>query len=335
MMNIIRKYTDLIKKDEVACRRLFIISLITALFILALAVQKPAGIGTYIVNGEGDVTGIERGSRSSSEVYDMQLTIIDGDAVSEQPVRINIQAVKPNNSASESGKSGERIYERDAEINSIISEIELSKEKTIVLPDALSDGTKLKWSTAKSNSTAFIIIPFVYLFLVVLIAKDSIDSSTDVSRKQMDEIVRGLPRFTNQLLLIMNAGMILSDAITWIANGYDHFHDENSGYFESEMIRLAQTNRDHRSSTANMLSEFAGEHNVKELMRIATILTENERRGSDIIDNLDRESRYLWEDRKIKARERGKMIDTRMSYPLAILLLLLIVITMTPALLNL
>ena len=69
-------------------------------------------------------------------------------------------------------------------------------------------------------------------------------------------------------------------------------------------------------------------------MRIAVILTENEKRGSDVTENLDRESRYLWENRKITAEERGKMIDTKMAYPLGLLLILLIVITMAPAMLN-
>ena len=73
---------------------------------------------------------------------------------------------------------------------------------------------------------------------------------------------------------------------------------------------------------------------MKELIRIATILSENEKRGSDVIESLSRESKYLWDDRKIIARESGKMIDTRMSWPLALLLILLIVITMAPAMLN-
>ena len=83
-----------------------------------------------------------------------------------------------------------------------------------------------------------------------------------------------------------------------------------------------------------MINEFAVKHDVKELIRIASILTENEKRGSDVIDSLSRESRYLWDERKTVARESGKMIDTKMAYPLGLLLILLIVITMAPALLG-
>ena len=55
---------------------------------------------------------------------------------------------------------------------------------------------------------------------------------------------------------------------------------------------------------------------------------------SDVIESLARESRYLWDERKIVARESGKAIDTKMSYPLGLLLIVLIVITIAPALLK-
>ena len=81
------------------------------------------------------------------------------------------------------------------------------------------------------------------------------------------------------------------------------------------------------------LNNYAGLHNAKEMLRISTILLENERRGSDVVESLSRESRFLWESRKIVAEEKGKSIDTKMAGPLAILLILLIVITMAPAML--
>lgn len=82
-----------------------------------------------------------------------------------------------------------------------------------------------------------------------------------------------------------------------------------------------------------LLNHFAGMHNVKEMLRISTILLENERRGSDVVESLSRESRFQWEERKIVAAEKGKAIDTKMAGPLGLLLILLIVVTMAPAIL--
>ena len=133
---------------------------------------------------------------------------------------------------------------------------------------------------------------------------------------------------------MMNAGMILSDAVERICESYKSYGEDNMSVFERELTELISENDGHRISTATLINEYASRHNVKELVRIATILTENERRGSDVIESLSRESRYLWDDRKIVARESGRMIDMKMSWPLGMLLILLIVITMAPALLS-
>lgn len=160
-----------------------------------------------------------------------------------------------------------------------------------------------------------------------------------VLRKKNDKkvlragILKGLPRFTNQLLLMMNAGMILSDAFNRICSSYEIIPSEERSEFENSLIETRRMNEGRKLSTAKLITEFAARYGVKELMRIATILTENERRGSDVVENLSRESQYLWENRIIIAKERGKMIDTKMAYPLGMLLILLIVITMAPAML--
>ena len=133
---------------------------------------------------------------------------------------------------------------------------------------------------------------------------------------------------------MMNAGMILSDSFEMICGSYKAFGKGGLSDFERELISICDENLDHRVSTASVLSEYASRHNVKEMIRIAAILTENEKRGSGVVENLSRESKYLWDDRKIRARECGKLIDTKMSYPLSMLLILLIIITISPALLG-
>ena len=333
-MQKVNEYIALIKSDENVSKRIFLITLITALFVLALVVRGPEPQGQYISDESGNIIGIERGSLATSEEYDLNLSIIDGENVEERSVQIQKQAVT-GKSEQPNGKE-DKATEREAEITGIITDIELSEDKRISLPATLSDGSRLVWSmNKKAVDTGFVLIPIMYIALVILVIKSSIDSEKDDGKEKRQAIIMGLPRFTNQLLLMMNAGMILSDAVERISESYEIFGEDNMGFFEKELVKLAEKNQDHRSSTAEIINEFAAENNVKELMRISTILTENERRGSDVIDNLERESRYLWDDRKIIAREKGKMIDTKMSYPLAILLVLLIVITMAPALLNL
>ncbi len=329
-----KEIVEHIKGDKKVRSRIFLITLSMALFILALVIRGPENGPKYITDESGNIIAIQRESLATSEEYDLNLEIIDGENSSERSVRINKQAA--GNKTPEPSDEENQQAEREAEITGIITEIELSDDKRIKLPACLSDGSRLKWSIKeKAVDTGWLFIPLIYICLIILVVKSSIDSNTDTDKEIRQSIIMGMPRFTNQLLLMMNAGMILSDAVERISSSYRLFGEENMGFFEREMTTLADRNMDHRSSTAMLINDLAGTYNVKELMRISTILLENERRGSDVIDNLERESRYLWDDRKIIARERGKMIDTKMSYPLAILLLLLIVITMAPAMMNL
>ena len=97
-----------------------------------------------------------------------------------------------------------------------------------------------------------LIIAAVYTGLIVLMIAGSggRDRSADQMRKS---ILRGLPRFCNQLFLMMNAGLILSDAFDTISAGY-----EDSGAcspFEKDLIELREATEGHRVSTAQVINE--------------------------------------------------------------------------------
>lgn len=330
------KYSEIIKQiknDELVKKRILIVSVLALIFIFVLCFKTSDFNGKYITNKSGNVIGIQRGSLKESEKYNLNLSIINNGKKSERSIVINKQASEQKQK--KKVKKENKEAEIETEINGIITDIEMSDKKIIKFPSKLSDGTILIWNIENESIGKYFIIPLVYLILVVLIIKSKSDVKNTEEEENRKDIVKCLPRFTNQLLLMMNAGMILSDSFEKISESYQLVKNENRGCFINEVIEVAENNLEHRVSTASLINEWASRHNVKELMRISTILTENERRGSDVIDNLSRESKYLWDDRKIIARESGKMIDTKMSYPMGLLLLLLIVITMAPAMLNL
>jgi type II secretory pathway component PulF len=220
----------------------------------------------------------------------------------------------------------------DAAVDNMISSIEYSREKKIRLPSELPDGTALRWIGAKgTQGPVMLIIPLMYVSLLVMMAANAMKDDKTAAEDRRS-IMRGLPRFCNQLYLMMNAGLILSDAFDTISEGYGAGSGCSS--FEKDLAVMREATEGHRISTAQVINEYAVKHDVKEMIRIAAILTENEKRGSDVVEFLERESRYLWNERKTVARECGKAIDTKMSYPLGLLLIVLIVITMAPALMN-
>ncbi|MBQ6440818.1 MAG: type II secretion system F family protein [Mogibacterium sp.] len=325
------KYKKLLQ-DKKLMSGIYAVTLVTALLILALVVKGPEESGRLIADGNGNIIGINRRSLDRSERYDLSLEIKDENETVTRDVTLTLQAGSDRRDGMRRNEKENREAELEAAVDNMISGIEYSKEKKIKLPSALPDGTAVRWTGGEQSAgPVIVIIPLMYVSLVILMAANSMRGDRTAAEERRS-IIRGLPRFCNQLYLMMNAGLILSDAFDTISAGYRM--NESCSSFEKDLAELQETTDGHRVSTAQVINEYAVKHDVKEMIRIAAILTENEKRGSDVVESLERESRYLWDERKTVARECGKAIDTKMSYPLGLLLIVLIVITMAPALLN-
>lgn len=318
--------------DKKLMSGIYAVTLVTALMVLALVIRGPEESGKLIADSDGNIVGISRRSMDRSERYDLGIEVGDGQDTITRDVTLTLQAETGGGTGIKKNEEENREAELEAAIDNMISSIEYSREKKIRLPSSLPDGTAVRWMGREQDAgPAVVIIPLMYLVLVALMTFNSLkgDKKSEVER---NTIMRGLPRFCNQLYLMMNAGLILSDAFDTISTGCESNIERST--FENDLISLREATDGHRISTAQVISDYAVKHDVKEMIRIAAILTENEKRGSDVIESLERESRYLWDERKTVARECGKAIDTKMSYPLGLLLIVLIVITMAPALMN-
>lgn len=333
MHRVIEKTRTILNSKKVK-ERLFVITLITALFCLLIVITDYQNKDVFLMDKNGSVTGIERGDVNRASEYSFNLKMVNGKDVKEKNIKISKKALKKQNEKKQINEENSDI-ERDAEIQGIISDIESADNTRILLPGKLSDGTRLYWSLNKDGINSAVYVLIVYSVLILLVIKNEMDTVNASEEEKKKNILKNLPRFTNQLMLMMNAGMILSDSFERISASYTKIGREKMDWFQNEIVRINESNKDKRISTATLINEFAGKNNVKELIRISTILLENEKRGSSIVENLERESRFLWDDRKIVARENGKMIDTKMAYPMGLLLVVLIIITMAPALLNL
>ncbi len=327
------KYRELLH-DKKLMRGLYALTLVSALLVLALVIKDPEKSGKLIADDNGRIVCIHRSETTSIEHYDLELTVKSDEGEIERDVSLTLRANKSGGSRMNASENDNREAALNAGIDRVISEIEYSKSRKIILPTRLPDGTAIEWKKKpeKYGKNLFTVAS-VYLVIAALMIASRFKGN-DQGRSERRSILMGLPRFCNQLFLMMNAGLILSDAFDTITGSYTGFDRKDLSFFERELADLNDATDHHRISTAEVISEYAVKHDVKEMIRIATILTENEKRGSDVIESLERESRYLWDERKVVARECGKMIDSKMSYPLGLLLIVLIVVTIAPALLN-
>ena len=152
--------------------------------------------------------------------------------------------------------------------------------------------------------------------------------------KQKEEIVMGLPAFINQLLLLMDSGLILRDAFKKIAFEYAALPEKDRDHFTEKVAEIAADADKTGMDVINGFYYFACGANVKELTKTANFLYENKNRGTELWESLSGLAEDLWDERKRLCMERIKKSELKMSFPLGIMLISLILMTSAPALMQ-
>ena len=78
-------------------------------------------------------------------------------------------------------------------------------------------------------------------------------------------------------------------------------------------------------------ADVAARSGQREVMRFSAILSDNIDKGTSLSDKLVRESEMLWALRKKSAEEAGRIAETKLTFPMALQLLVVILVTVTPA----
>lgn len=152
--------------------------------------------------------------------------------------------------------------------------------------------------------------------------------------KNREEIVMSLPAFINQILLLVDSGLILSDAFRRIASEYSLLSKKEQNYFTRKVSEIAKDSDRTGIGVIKGFYGFACGAGVKELTKTANYLSENENRGTELWRGLSELAEDLWSERKRLCMERIKRSELKMSFPLAIMLISLILMTSAPALMQ-
>ena len=226
-------------------------------------------------------------------------------------------------------------YEMRSVINSLNDD---QSAKRVTLPDRLKTGEKITWTAAKRTNTAA--IAFAIIVLAVFIYRNRFEPLEKMRRARMDSVRRQLPEFVNRLVLLLGAGLVLSSAFERIVEESRQSAALAGDYFYMCMDGIYSKIKETNGSMEKEFRDFArsSEHSgegSRELMRISNIITDNISKGVELTDKLQSESETLWLSRKRSSEERGRLAETKLTMPLTVFLLVLVVVTVSPALLEL
>lgn len=324
---IFRKAEDFLRENRKS------VSLLVLMVILLFCIQffrESAKDGIYITGKDGFVTAVRREGSKEMTVPLRIKAVKDGKYLKED---VSLSLKDGNGGKEKSAESAETedvTQELKQQIKETVRLLENSDGEMIILPKKSDDGSKLFWKKGKNTrpvATLFL-LPLGILFLY----RSKAEKVNARRESERQSVMRALPGFNNQLLLLLDSGMIFSDAFYRITGGYKM--RENQDYFAYIMSDVENRSRQPGYSIIGLLSEYAGKLQIREFSRLVTIISDNQYKGVNLTEKLKSESELLWNQRKKQAEERGKITETKLSFPLTILLIVLILVTSAPAVLQ-
>jgi hypothetical protein len=115
---------------------------------------------------------------------------------------------------------------------------------------------------------------------------------------------------------------------------YEKLREDDEKYFYEQLRSVYLTMNETNSPMHVEFASFAKRSEVRELMRLSNVLADNVSKGYDLAEKLRRESEVLWFARKKQSEENGRIAETKLTLPLMILLIVMILITIAPAMME-
>jgi len=219
----------------------------------------------------------------------------------------------------------------DASVDNTVKDIyENNQGKIVNLPTKTSDGVSLIWYNRSSSEI------FMQILVILIIASIVYLSRYNSINKKIEEIKdsmsRDFPEFINKLVLLLNAGMIVTTAFEKITEDYNNRINKNEKkHLYEELCMMDQNIKSANIGFLSELNKMTGRSGVRDLMRFNSIIVDNIDKGSTLVDKLQSECDLLWSGRIKSAEEKGRLAETKLTFPMVLQLLVLIIITIAPA----
>lgn len=225
--------------------------------------------------------------------------------------------------------------EREKTEDEIIASFQKKQEETIYekyLQLPLSVGEKeIKWKmTAGSTVTIMAIMSGIALIGIWW----GVDNDLAKKYRKRDQLLRlDYSEFVSKLQLLISSGMTLRGALERMEADYKLYlkEGEKQKYVYEELSICLKRLRDGASETDvyMMFGNRSGQMAYKKLM---TLLVQNLKKGTrGLVEALNYEAKVAFEERKQMARRLGDEAQTKMLFPMVMMLGVVMIIIIVPA----
>ena len=340
LKNKLKKYIEILSEKN--NRKILMISTMLVLLILIFElvnvfVYQP----NWIISEDGKKVGVQRSDGNKN--LPMMVEVKNKSGVKSYPIDIKVSGNKNfknkenNNSKAARNKRQDKDFDKeehlriDLGIRRELKNEDRKNKKIYMFPKQLQDGDRLIWTVDKKEMIPKALFLFPIIPVGIVVYSESEKRKMEINR--INSIRWSIPSFTHQVVLYMNSGLITSDIMTKLFVRYSESDKRN--YLEEMVISACKNSEIMHMESIAVLQKNADESSVSEFMRIIAIISDGQIKGVDIRNKLENESKILWHDRKKTAEERGHIAESKLAVPLSILLLVLMLITAAPAMMEL
>lgn len=196
---------------------------------------------------------------------------------------------------------------------------------------------------AAKIGVALFVVPFIFLlyplvkspviFIVgalgVLLAYWNYDMKiTDITKVRDEEIARDFPEVLSKLTLLVNAGMIMTEAWAKVSET-----GESTIYHEMKKTVIEMQNG---VSEIDALLGFGNRCLNDDVKKFASTLVQNLTKGnSELVDFLKRQTAMCWEEKKHSARRQGEAASSKLMLPIGLMFAGILILVIVPVFANL
>lgn len=200
---------------------------------------------------------------------------------------------------------------------------------SIELPDEVF-GNKIFYKKDVKKYDYLFAIGGIIIGIVIFVGRDDdLKKLEDERRKQM---LLDYPDIISKLTILLQAGMSVRRALEKIVE--DYMQQEKTRYAYEEM-KLTVNEIRTGALEGIAYAEFGRRCDVKEYLKLGTMLEQNVKSGTKgLLNMLETEVYIAFDNKKNEALKCAAEADTKLLFPMIVMLMIVLVIIMTPALMS-
>ncbi len=198
---------------------------------------------------------------------------------------------------------------------------------SLLLPDS-AGGASLSWRSAKKQVPVYVMALGAFAAVFIWMSRDAAAEKRMENRRRLLEAE--LSNMIFRMILLLNAGLIAESAFAKITE--QSAQDRNPLYRAFRDIKMSAEKKN--TSFVNELYSFAKASGSPDLLRFAALAYEHAGSGAELAGKLEQERDRMWNTRITGAKAKIKEAETKLCFPLVLLLAALIIITAAPSFMS-